>query len=231
MSKLSTLGLFTCLGLTSVFPIALSQEESPKNDESKSAAAEAMKGTPTIDGEIDEVWGKAKELPVNKLVTSESSASEKEMATATVKLLWDEDNLYALWEVEDDKLSGGGYESWEADSVELFVDELNEKTTSYGDDDVQYRVSFEGKLSGGTGYKEENVKASTKKTDTGYVVEMAVKLLHAKREAGTRIGLELQVNDNGGDNSRVAVAKWNHAENDSYMSTKDFGEIVLMAGE
>lgn len=195
-------------------------------DADKDAPAIAIKGTPNVDGEVEEAWAAAPDVMVNKIVTSESSITEKEMATATVKLMWDAEHLYALWNVKDPKLSDDGLEAHEVDSIELFVDELNEKSGSYQKDDVQYRVSFTGKLTGGEGFVEDNIKAVAKKTDDGYLVEMAVKLAHAKREPGTKMGLELQVNDNTGS-SRGAVAKWHHAENDSYMSTSDFGVVEL----
>ncbi len=89
-------------------------------------------------------------------------------------------------------------------------------------------MNYEGKLSGaGPEYSEKNVKAVAKKIEGGYLVEMSVKLSHAKREAGTKMGLELQVNDDPNTGTRGAVTKWNHDENDSYQNTSKFGTVLL----
>jgi Carbohydrate family 9 binding domain-like len=188
----------------------------------------AVHGTPKIDGDIDDAWKDAPEVDVKKIVKSETTIRESEAATAKVKLMWDADNLYALFQVKDAKLSAKAGEDHAQDSIELFVDELNQKAGEYQQDDVQYRVNYEGKLSGaGPAYSEKNIKAVAKKVDGGYLVEMSVKLSHAKREAGTKMGLELQVNDDPDIAARGAVTKWNHDENDSYLSTSQFGTVLL----
>ncbi len=206
MKKLATLRSLAAFMIAVFGTLCVSSAQNTatadKAAEAKGAVAVAIQGTPKVDGEVDDLWRDVPEAKVNKIVTSESTLTEKEMATATVKLLWDADHLYALWNVKDPKLSASGTAPHEQDSIELFVDELNQKAGSYQEDDVQYRVSFEGELSGGEGFEEDNIKAVAKKTDAGYLVEMSVKLAHAKRESGTKMGLELQVNDNAGENSR-----------------------------
>ncbi len=192
--------------------------------------ASAIFGTPKIDGEIDDAWNSVPAVEVKKIAKSETSMPEADVATGTVKLMWDKDYLYALWQVKDSKLSTKADNAYEQDSIELFVDELHERAGAYQKDDVQYRVSCEGKLSGaGEGYKEENLKAAVKRIDGGYLVEMSVRLSFAKREGGTKMGLELQLNDDPGTGSRGGVSKWNHAENDSYQDTSNFGIVLLKA--
>ncbi len=188
----------------------------------------AIHGTPKVDGDIEDAWKDAPEVEIQKIVKSETTVADSEAATAKVKLMWDADHLYALFQVKDAKLSAKAFDDYAQDSIELFVDELNEKAGDYQKDDVQYRVNYEGKLSGaGPEYSEKNVKAVAKKIEGGYLVEMSVKLSHAKREAGTKMGLELQVNDDPNTGSRGAVTKWNHDENDSYQNTSKFGTVLL----
>lgn len=200
----------------------------PASPKKEIPIAVASFGTIKVDGEIDEAWNNLSAVEVKKIVKSESTLSESEAAKGTVKLLWDKENLYALWQVKDSKLSATSFDPWGQDSVELFIDELNEKAGAYQKDDAQYRVSYEGKISGdGMGYSPDNIKAAAKKVEGGYVVEMAIKLSFAKREAGAKLGLELQINDDPKTGNRGAITKWNHPENDSYMSTTDFGDLVL----
>lgn len=203
-------------------------QDAPKKPER--LTANAVYGTPKIDGEIDDAWKNATAVEVKRIVKSETSVADAEVATGTVKLLWDKDNLYALWQVKDSKLSAKSDNPYEQDSIEFFVDELNERAGVYQKDDAQYRVSYEGKISGaGEGFKEENIKAVAKKIDGGYLIEMSAKLSFAKREGGTKMGLELQINDDPNTGARAGVTKWNHTENDSYQSTSDFGTVLLQA--
>ena len=98
----------------------------------------------------------------------------------------------------------------------------------YQSDDAQYRVNYKGVLSGqGEGYNEEHVKAATSMTDDGYIVEMSVRVDKVKLAAGMKVGVELQVNDDHGSETREAVAKWNHTEDDSWEDTSNFGTLEL----
>lgn len=203
------------------------QDSSEKKSESTTEPV-AIHGTVKVEGEIDDAWKDVPELEVKKICVSETSIDESKVAKATVKLMWDKDNLYALLHVKDSKLSDASSNDYEQDSIELFVDELNQKAGSYQEDDAQYRVSYKGKISGGgNGYSESKIKAVAKEVDGGYLVELSIKLEHTKKEAGSKLGIELQVNDDPGHGSRAGVSKWNHAENDSYLDTKNFGTVTL----
>lgn len=222
--RLATIAAVT---LSSLFAGTVATAQSP---ESKVQSIVAYEGTPTVDGEIDEIWKNAPEAEVTKVVKSETTMAEAELAKGKVKLLWDKDYLYALWQVKDSKLSASSSDDWAQDSIELFIDEKNERAGEYQSDDAQYRVNFEGKISGGgTGYDSKNIKAKAKKIDGGYLVEMSVKLSFAKREPGTKMGLDLQINDDPGSGNRGGISKWNHPENDSYQSTSNFGTVSLEA--
>ena len=219
---------FAAFSAFTVFVSIAAAQDGGKKPERPTASA--IFGTPKIDGEIDEAWNSVPAVEVKKIAKSETSMPEANVATGTVKLMWDKDYLYALWQVKDSKLSAKADNAYEQDSIELFVDELHERAGAYQKDDAQYRVSCEGKLSGaGEGYKEKNLKAAVKRIDGGYLVEMSVRLFFAKREGGTKMGLELQLNDDPGTGSRGGVSKWNHAENDSYQDTSNFGIVLLKA--
>lgn len=46
-----------------------------------------------------------------------------------------------------------------------------------------------------------------KKTEGGYIIEMSVRLSFAKPQEGTKMGLELQINDDPGTGSRGGITK------------------------
>ena len=189
--------------------------------------AVAIKGTPELDGKIDDIWKKAPTVDVKKAAILQ--IDEEDMATAKVQLLWDDAHLYVLWHVKDGLLSAvEGNDAWATDSVEFFLDQNNKGSMFYQDDDAQYRVNFKGGLSGqGEGYDESHLKAATAKVDGGYLVEMSVKVTKTKLEAGAKMGIELQVNDDHGSDSRDAAAKWNHTEDNSWEDTSNFGTLEL----
>lgn len=54
------------------------------------------------------------------------------------KVLWDNNNLYVYAVIKDSVLDKTGGEKHEQDSLEVFIDEDNGKTVSYGEDDKQY---------------------------------------------------------------------------------------------
>ena len=188
----------------------------------------AKKGTPNIDAKIDGIWKTCPKFLVNQPIAELLEIDSKEMATATVRLLWDDRYLYALWVVKDSKLSADAGDDWAQDSVELFLDQLQDKSTSYDTDDAQYRVNYEGIISGqGTGYDEADIKAATAKNKKGYVVEMAIRAHAADMKAGTIMGIEFQVNDEHDRAQRDALAKWFHLKDDSWQDTSTFGTLKL----
>ena len=210
--------------------ICLMSQSSAQNQKTKSpkGVAIANQGTPVIDAEIDDSWKKCPKFRVNQPIAELLEIDAKEMATATVRLLWDEKHLYVLWVVKDSMLSAEAGDDWAQDSVELFLYQNQAKSTTYEADDAQYRVNYEGRISGqGTGYAETDIKAVTKKNKMGYIVEMAIRTHAADMKSGTTMGIEFQVNDERDRAQRDAIAKWFHTEDDSWNDTSTFGTIQL----
>ncbi len=186
----------------------------------------AEHGSPRVDGKVDSLWERANEVAVNRPVKELLKVDAASMATAKVKVLWDEQHLYALWEVTDSVLSLNHPDDWQQDSVELFLDRNGKRTVFYQYDDAQYRVNYASELSGqGEGYAGEDLQAVAVKTDSGYIVEMSILISGGLLKAGKKMGIEFQVNDHQGRQGREAVAKWNHIEDDSWEDTSNFGLV------
>ena len=181
----------------------------------------AIKGTPAIDGTAEALWDQVPEYNINKYVMAWQGA------TATMKCMWDENNLYVLMNVKDSLLSTAAGEAHMQDSVEVFVDENNGKTTYYEDDDAQYRVNCENVQSFGTGAVEDGFNTVVTKTTGGYLVEMAVPFKTPRTGTGI-IGFDAQVNDDSnGDGNRTSVTKFNDMTDLSWDNTENWGEIFL----
>src|SRR5690606_29530586 len=100
----------------------------------------AYYGSPLIDGEVDKKEWKHAPKVKPKYVNTDN-------ASATFQALWDDDAIYILAEVKDKNLSVESGTPYMQDSVEVFLDENNDKTQEYGMDDLHIRVNYENELS------------------------------------------------------------------------------------
>ncbi len=197
----------------------------------KTRTMRAAPGTPTIDGEIDEIWSTSRKAKTDRYVESESETPADEAAVAEFRCLWDAKHLYVLAVVKDGALSASGEEDWQQDSVEIFIDQNMARATSYDDDDGQYRVNCEGNITYGQVPKEA-MKATAKKTKTGYVVEAAIELTAITAEKGGKIGFDVQVNDDSDSSgTRGAIMKWNDDTNESWQDVSRLGTLVFGAAK
>ncbi len=184
---------------------------------------EIVKGTACVDGDKSD-WDAidAVELNVRQATTE---------ATATAKVSWDEENLYVLMDVKDANLDDANTQAHEQDSMELFIDELNEKAGSFDNNDKQYRVSYKNVQScNGPSCKEEYITSATKEVEGGYVIEAAIKWTELKAKAGELVGIDLQIND-AKDGKRIGTANWYDASGNGYQNPSVYGTAVLVETE
>jgi endo-1,4-beta-xylanase len=185
--------------------------------------AEAVQGTPIVDGIEDALWAGADEITTGTWVLGTSGA------TASVKTMWDAGHLYVLAKVSDPLLSKASANPWEQDSVEVFVDQNNGKTASYEADDGQYRVNYENTRSFGGAASAAKIVSATQLVEGGYVVEAAIAIDAVEARAGTLLGFDVQVNDDGAGNGvRSSVATWNDPTGDSFRNTSRLGVLRLV---
>lgn len=176
-------------------------------------------GTISVDADADAAWGNAVNIPLTINKGSEASAN--------AKVLWDDDNLYVYATIKDAALDKTGAQTHEQDSLEVFIDEDNGKTASYGEDDKQYRINYNNEQSfNGKKCLAENVKSATKTIDGGYVVEAAFKWTDIKPSNGTKIGLELQINDAKGG-KRIGTLSWYDETGMGWSGSNVYGMVEL----
>lgn len=176
-------------------------------------------GTISVDADADAAWGNAVNIPLTINKGSEASAN--------AKVLWDDDNLYVYATIKDAALDKTGAQTHEQDSLEVFIDEDNGKTASYGEDDKQYRINYENEQSfNGKKCLAENVKSATKTIDGGYVVEAAFRWTDIKPANGTKIGLEFQIND-AKDGKRIGTLSWYDETGMGWSGSNVYGTVEL----
>ena len=185
-------------------------------------------GIISIDADADAAWGNAVNIPLT--IKKENFFLIQwypDEASANAKVLWDDDNLYVYATVKDAVLDKTGAQTHEQDSLEVFIDEDNGKTASYGEDDKQYRINYNNEQSfNGKKCLAENVKSATKTIDGGSVVEAAFKWTDIKPANGTKIGLEFQINDAKGG-KRIGTLSWYDETGMGWSGSNVYGTVEL----
>ncbi|MCT2536077.1 hypothetical protein NC661_19775 [Aquibacillus koreensis] len=179
-------------------------------------------GSPAIDGDIDEVWNEI--LPVAPLIGADGTSTN-----GIFKTLWDDNALYVLAEINDEVLNSENTAPYMQDSIEIFLDELNDKAVSYQSDDLHFRVNHENVRSADNG-DINRFYSKTKLTDTGYIVEARIALNEAPTNDSV-MGLELQINEADDSSSRVATLNVFDTTGQAYANPSLFGEVKLAGKE
>nr|AQM74178.1 glycoside hydrolase family 10 [Alkalibacterium sp.] len=196
-------------------------EEYPLED-AVANQAYAVYGTPEVNAEIDDVWSSAPVLTINRM-----QQAHEILASGTARVLWDENNLYVLYQVTDSILDVSASAAHEQDSVEAFVNETGEETTSYIDGVGQYRVNYENEASFNPGRYSEGFRSETRLTGSGYIVEMAIPWKNVTPEAWHELGFDVQIND-ARDGARHGVAAWNDYTGGGWQDPSVFGNLTLV---
>lgn len=175
-------------------------------------------GSPIIDGEIDEIWGKT------SFITPQLYQGNPK-CKAQFKLLWDERALYILALIYDNFLDDSNSVPYEQDSIEIFLDERNDKAKSYKDDDVHFRVNFKNRRTCDYG-EILRFYSKTKIINGGYLVEARIRFKD-KPEKGKSMGFEFQIND-AYLGRRIGTINTFDDTGKAWQNPSLFGNIVLI---
>ncbi|NGZ76858.1 sugar-binding protein [Saccharibacillus alkalitolerans] len=179
----------------------------------------AARGTPHIDGAVDDVWSNATPLRLN---------TDPNGTTGTVRIAWDNVALYYLFEMTDATPNAMGAEE-HSDSVEVWVDELNAKNGTRTVGDYQLRVGYDNTLSSAIrGFNLSNVRSAVVQREGGYTAEFAVPYTALTPQAGDVIGFNASANDDSdGDGRRDTYLSWIDKNLPYWADTRVYGEVTL----
>jgi regulation of enolase protein 1 (concanavalin A-like superfamily) len=188
--------------------------------------------SPVIDGVVDGIWGSAAAYAIqNATVGSAPAASD---LSASYRTLWNGTNLYVLVQVTDETLINDSGATWYADDgVEIFIDGDNSRGSTYdGVNDFQLGVRWnDGAIIRGSNSAPvpAGAQASIAAVTGGYVVEMLLPLgqVGINPTAGTKFGLEAQVNDDDDGADRDTKLAWVSTNDNTWQYPYMFGEGVL----
>lgn len=155
------------------------------------------------------------------------------------RLLWDEKYLYVFAEVLDadpNPENRLGSPDFIPDGIEIQIDEQNDKS---GKNNVpagnacagSWQVFADGSESGfGDQFTAGRAKfrSAVKPTPSGYNVEMAIPWNRLTPEVGTKIGLEIQINDNITGKTREGLVTWNSDACLGWQDTEAMGTVTFL---
>lgn len=178
----------------------------------------------TVNGVLDEsVWTIAQSA--SKVVQSTTDN------TVTYGTLWDDKYLYVGVKVLDGNLyNDSSTDSFDDDSVELFIDADHNRGTTYDLKDWQFRKRYNDtglfeKLSENVG-----VKHGWSAITGGYSIELAIPWINlgVSPSAQTVIGFDIGVNDDDNGGVRDGQLVWAGTAG-NWNNTSEFGDLILSA--
>ncbi len=204
--------------------------------EDGTALAISVGGTPpVIDGTVDDVWSNAK---THTLQERSWWGSPTGMYT-TWKIMWDIDNLYLLYMVEDaTPYNSAPVNAYENDCIETFFDMNQSAGTPYDADDWQIRTirsldSWTGSANVTDDWGQDLQRAqSMMAEDAGYIIELAIPWTSLSASflplVGKEFNFDASSTDVGaGGGARLFREAWTTNEDKAYNNTVDFGTITL----
>jgi hypothetical protein len=192
---------------------------------------------PVIDGVKEDVWSASAEYKLLNIEVGSAPDSIIDLS-GSWWALWDLDYLYLFVDVNDEDLQNDSGESWQDDSVEIYVDGGNDKATRYGDDDYQYRAAWNTELPEIQEFHHgarslPGVEFIVSETDDGYVLEIkfpwTALLIEKDAALGDLLGFDIHINDDDGGGGRDTKITWYGGDN-AWQNPSVFGTVVLAAG-
>ncbi len=191
-----------------------------------------------IDGQADDAWTVAQSYPFQHVINGTVSGTSD--LSGKFKVLWDDNYMYLLATVTDDTRIAPVDPATCAhcnDSIELYFDGDNGKTSGYEDDDFQYVFVY-----GGNGFVEVKHNATAgvafdtvdiSNGSAGYQLEarLSWSTLQTSPACGQFIGIDVHVNDNDGGSDRQGKMAWFNTEDTSWQSPANFGTGKLLTGD
>ena len=239
------------LSSSSVISSSSSSSSQGSSDRNSYTAPRATTA-PVIDGVVDSVWDRASWAPIDVFWLGTQSNPSAQDYTGRYKALWDENYLYILYDLIDDKIYDGVREPldryWEDDTVELFIDE-NKSGGQHGNSTNAwaYHISTYGDVvdstTGSATLLNNHIDVRRVDNGTQHYWEMRVRIYgddYADWKtntpltlfAGKLMGFSACYIDNDGSSQRESmmgsVDTQGHKNNQGYLDASVFGSILLV---
>ncbi len=168
-----------------------------------------------------EIWKKQNSEKIANVANGDHGAS------AEFKAVWDEDYLYIRAEVTDNTPDTSAADYVNQDSIEVYINEENSKTATYGKGDKHYLITRDNQVEAEAGTDIKLLKSNVTSDKNGYVVELAIPITSITMQQGSQIGFDIQVNDSHGNGLRNYILKWSDTSLTTDQSLERVGTIIL----
>ncbi|RYY76913.1 MAG: PKD domain-containing protein [Gammaproteobacteria bacterium] len=206
---------------------------------------------PVIDGVVDSVWERASWAPINVFWLGTQSNPSAQDYSGRYKALWDENYLYILYDITDDRIYDGVRDAldryWEDDTVELFIDEnKNGGQHGYNTSAWAYHISTYGDVvdstTGGAKLLNDHIDSRLVSNGTQHYWELRIRIYGEdyadwksntplQLYAGKLMGFSACYIDNDGSSQRESmmgsVDTQGHKNNQGYLDASVFGSMLL----
>jgi endo-1,4-beta-xylanase len=182
--------------------------------------AEARYGTPTLDAS-NPLWKTAPEIPIDQNLMAWQGSG------GNARILWDEKNLYVLIAVTKAELNNSNPAPHEQDSVEIFVDEGNHKSSYYQNDDGQYRISFNNDQSFNPATAAKGFESRAFVSGSSYTVIAKIPFKTITPKENAFVGFDVQINGASARGMRQSVTIWNDLSGNGWQDPSLFGLLRL----
>ena len=220
----------------------------------RNGQANAIPGTATVDGVIDDAWAKAPVYTMSNEVSNDcrgDAATRKDSSSVQFRMMYSGNKVYLLVEVEDDVWTTGDQSTnWRNDSLMIFV---SENGTGRGTNNenrycmVAFLENHDENNAGCTGFFTRNNNGTNTKAKehavvkdgTKAVMELSFELNGETPVEGGHFAMDLQYNDQDLDpataenQSRTIVWAWSCSDpqgpNTIKSGAKGWGDVWFVA--
>jgi len=198
-----------------------------------------------MDGRTGPAWDKAPSSPISICMNPKLTAPlDNCAASGTVQALWHGPVLYLLITVSDPDIVTSPTADSKRSSVQVFIDQYDDKFPKFEEDDGFALVGADGRQSGNrtnadlpyypaawTTHLQSSAAALRTDADgkaIGYTVELAWSIGDLPLKNGTRIGIEFAVNAASSAASDIAYRLfWSSGKNKGLDDNTMWGDVVL----
>ena len=220
--------------------------------EPNSYSATKAQTAPEIDGTVDAVWEHASWAPINVFWLGTQANPDAQDYSGQYKALWDENYLYLLFDITDERLYDNTRSAldayWEDDTVEIFIDEnKNGGQHQYNTSAWAYHISTYGDVvdytTSGPNLLNDHIDVRLVSLGDKHMWEMRVRIYGEDYSdsaantpltltAGKELGFSASYIDNDGGQQRESmmgsVDTPGHRNNQGYLDASVFGSLKLV---
>jgi hypothetical protein len=195
---------------------------------------------PVLDGVKDDIWSLSTEQLIT--ITTEGSPPDSPAdLSGSWWILGDSDYLYFLVEAKDQTLVADTSvsDSWQDDSIEIYVDGDNSKGSTTDDNDYQYRVRWNTTDEEATEYFHSpdslvGLEYGIAATGDGYILEVKIpwtSMIGGPAPAGQEIGVDVFINDDDDGGDRDSQVAWHSIGGAGWNTPSMWGTALILGGK